>query len=299
MGLFLRWSLRDHRVSKLLYLFSWHNFQGSFESILLLSEPLSFHHPMMTLLFLFWLRGSLAGDHVFDSFMLAPDWAILMGAFCKQFSTHVASSQTLFGGLAALCSDFLARMAVDLNLLPWEGGDPFFSALLSGEYRMEHILSSQLGWTGLMCGWFTILTGRVRLSPHCFRLFGCCNFRFTGRPLEIAVKDLFLPGLCPFCLHMRLILMMFCLLRLWSNATLLSLTFASAQPCCSGLERGGFCKLSLELIRVRFSPQRYDPLACYVGMDWYCCAAGSCWRFCSIQAVWHATTALVQVPVKL
>ncbi|KAJ6976361.1 hypothetical protein NC653_028474 [Populus alba x Populus x berolinensis] len=84
---------------------------------------------------------------------------------------------------------------------------------------------------------------RILDGAYSIKFFGCCNFGFTGRPLEIAVKDLFLPGLYPFCLHMRLILMMFCLLLLWSNATLLSSTFASAQPCCSGLERGGFCKL--------------------------------------------------------
>ena len=36
-------------------------------------------------------------------------------------------------------------------------------------------------------------------------------------------------GLCPFCLLMRLILMVFCFLLVWSTATLLSSTFGSAQ----------------------------------------------------------------------
>ncbi|KAJ6931925.1 hypothetical protein NC651_007573 [Populus alba x Populus x berolinensis] len=79
---------------------------------------------MMTLLFLFWLRGSLAGAHVFYFFVLAPDWAIWMGAFYK-FSTHVASFQTLFGGLAlilgkmSICSDFLARVSSSVMCSPW------------------------------------------------------------------------------------------------------------------------------------------------------------------------------------
>ncbi|KAJ6856768.1 hypothetical protein NC651_038440 [Populus alba x Populus x berolinensis] len=222
MGLFLRWSLRDHRVSKLLYLFSWHNLQGSFGSILLLTGLLSLCHPMMTLLFLFRHRGSLDGAHDFDFFMLAPNWAIWMGVFCK-YSSHVASSQILFGGLAvilpllwastlimgkvSLCSDFIARVSSSMMCSPWvindmlalhsvglstslelsacysykpvvdnmnsislvrEGGDPFFNALLSGEYWMEHI------------------------SINNRMYFGCCNFGFTGRPLEIVVKDLFL-----------------------------------------------------------------------------------------------------------
>ncbi|KAJ7011993.1 hypothetical protein NC653_002167 [Populus alba x Populus x berolinensis] len=78
----------------------------------------------MTLLFLFWHRGSLAGAHDFDSFTLAPDWAIWMGVFCK-YSTHVASSLTLFGGLAlilgkvSLCSDFIARVSSSVMFSPW------------------------------------------------------------------------------------------------------------------------------------------------------------------------------------
>ncbi|KAJ6963688.1 hypothetical protein NC652_002109 [Populus alba x Populus x berolinensis] len=88
----------------------------------------------MTLLFLFWNRGSLAGAHDFDSFTLAPDWAIWMGVFCN---THVASSLTLFGGLAvilplpwastlilgkvSLCSDFIARACSQPELLVLAG----------------------------------------------------------------------------------------------------------------------------------------------------------------------------------
>ncbi|KAJ6855036.1 hypothetical protein NC651_039877 [Populus alba x Populus x berolinensis] len=61
--------------------------------------------------------------------------------------------------------------------------------------------------------------------------------------LRLLLRISFSPGICPLCLHVRLILMMFRLLLLWSNATLLSSTFAYAQPCCSSLEHGGFYKL--------------------------------------------------------
>ncbi|KAJ6855052.1 hypothetical protein NC651_039891 [Populus alba x Populus x berolinensis] len=79
-------------------------------------------------------HGSLAGAHDFDLFKKAPDCTIWMGAHCKN-SKHVASSQTLIGGLAillpflwastlimgkvSLCSDFKARVSSSVMLSSW------------------------------------------------------------------------------------------------------------------------------------------------------------------------------------
>ncbi|KAJ6976264.1 hypothetical protein NC653_031950 [Populus alba x Populus x berolinensis] len=98
--------------------------KGSFGSIPIFSGLQSSRHLLMTLIFLFRHRGSLAGAHDFDLFKKALDCAIWMGVHYKN-SKHVASSQTLIGGLAvimvklSLCSDFKARVSSSVMLSPW------------------------------------------------------------------------------------------------------------------------------------------------------------------------------------